>query len=77
MVILWPDIEAGTDLVTSSLDGFSDHLTSKLDDFGDHLDSILDACNISHLASILDALISKLAEIIAIFDIRASKIKAR
>ncbi len=42
MVILWPDIKAGTDLVTSNLDGFSDHLTSKLDGFGDHLDSILD-----------------------------------
>ncbi len=28
MVILWPDIESGSDLVTSNLDGFSDHLTS-------------------------------------------------
>ena len=56
---------------------FSDHLTSKRDGFGNHLDSILDACNLSHLASILDALTSKLAEIIARFDIRASKIKAR
>jgi hypothetical protein len=77
MVVLWPDIEAGTDLVTSSLDGFRNHLTSKLDGFGDHLDSILDACNLSHLASILDALILKLAEIIARFDMRASKIEAR
>jgi hypothetical protein len=77
MFILWLDIKAGTDLVTSSLDGFSDHLTSKLDGFGNHLDSILDACSLSHLALIVDARISKLAEIIAIFNIRASKIKAR
>ncbi len=54
MVILWLDIESGSDLVTSNLDGFSDHLTSILDGFGNHLDSILDACP-SHLASILDA----------------------
>ena len=43
MVILWPDIESGRDLVELYLDGFGDHLTSNLDGFGDHLDSILDA----------------------------------
>ena len=69
--------ESGTDLVTSNLDCFSDHLTLKLDGFGDHRDSILGACNLSHLASILDALISNLPQIIARFDIKASKIEAR
>ncbi len=58
MVILWPDIESGSDLVTLNLDGFSDHRTSILEGFGDHLDLILDACDPSHLASILDAPIS-------------------
>jgi hypothetical protein len=42
MVIFWPDIKSGNDLVKSNLDGFGDHLTLKLDGFGDHLDSILD-----------------------------------
>ncbi len=76
MVILWPDIESGRDLVESDLDGFGNHLTSNLDGFGDHLDSILDARVPSHLDSILDGPISNLAKIIARFDIRASKIKA-
>jgi hypothetical protein len=42
MVGLLPNIEAGTELVASCLDGFRGHLTSKLDGFGDHLASILD-----------------------------------
>jgi hypothetical protein len=42
MVRWWPNIEAGTELATSGLDGFSNNLTSKLDGFGDHQDSILD-----------------------------------
>jgi hypothetical protein len=55
MVILWPDIESGRDLVSSSLDGFGDHLTLNLDGLGDHLDSVLDGC-LSHLDLILDGL---------------------
>jgi hypothetical protein len=31
MVMLWPDIESGSDLVTSNLDDFSDHVTSIFD----------------------------------------------
>jgi hypothetical protein len=77
MVILWPDIKSGRDLVESNLDGFGDHLTSNLDGFGNRLDSILDAHVPSHLDSILDGPISNLAKIIAIFDIKASKIEAR
>ncbi len=77
MVILWPDIKSGRDLVESDLDGFGKHLTSNLDGFGDHQDSILDACVPSHLDSILDGPISNLAKIIARFNIKASKIKAR
>ena len=76
MVILWPDIESGRDLVESDLDGFGNHLTSNLDVFGNHLDSILDARVPSHLDLILDGPISNLAKIIARFYIRASKIKA-
>ncbi len=75
MVILWPDIESGSDLVTSNLDGFSNHPILILDGFGNHLDLILDACP-NHLASILDAPISNLAQIFARFDIGASKIEA-
>jgi hypothetical protein len=52
MVILWPDIESGRDLVESDLDGFGDHLTSNLDSFGDHLNLILDARVPSHLHQI-------------------------
>jgi hypothetical protein len=77
MVILWPDIESGRDLVESDLDGFGDHLTLNLDGFCDHLDLILDAHVPSHLDSILDGPISNLAKIIARFNIRASKIEAR
>ncbi len=73
MVILWPDIESGRDLVELDLDGLGDHLKSNLDGFGDHLDLILDARVPSHLDSILDGPISNLAKIIARFDIRASK----
>ena len=61
MVILWPDIESGRDLVELYLDGFGDHLTLNLDGFGDHLDSILDARVPSHLDSILDGPILNLA----------------
>ncbi len=76
MVILWPDIESGRDLVESYLDGFGNHLTLNLDGFGDHLDSILDARVPSHLDSILDGPISNLGKIIARLDMRASKIEA-
>ncbi len=76
MVILWPDIESGRDLVEPDLDGFGDHLKLNLDGFGNHLDSILHALVPSHLDSILDGSISNLALIIARFDIRASKIEA-
>ncbi len=55
MVILWPDIESGRDLVESDLYGFCDHLTLNLDGFGNHLDLILDGC-LNHLDSILDGL---------------------
>ena len=55
MVILWPDIESGRDLVESDLDGFGNHLILNLDGFGDHLDSILDG-RLNHLDSILDGL---------------------
>jgi hypothetical protein len=55
MVILWPDIELGRDLVESDLDGFGNHLTLNLDGFGDHLDSILDG-RLNHLDLILDGL---------------------
>jgi hypothetical protein len=64
-------------LVESDLDGFGDHLTSNLDGFGNHLDLVLDAHVPSHLDSILDGPILNLAKIIARFNIRASKIKAR
>jgi hypothetical protein len=77
MVILWPDIESGRDLVELDLDGFGNHLTLNLDGFGNHLDSILDARVPSNLDLILDGPISNLAKIIASFDIRASKIEAR
>jgi hypothetical protein len=55
MVILWPDIESGRDLVELALDGFGDHLTSNLDGFGNHLDLKLDGC-LNYLDSILDGL---------------------
>jgi hypothetical protein len=61
MVILWPDIESGRDLVESDLDGFGNHQTSNLDGFGNHLDLILDARVPSHLDSILDGPILNLA----------------
>ncbi len=62
MVILWPDIESGRDLVESYLNGFGDHLTSNLDGFGNHLDFILDARVPSHLNSTLDGPISNLTK---------------
>jgi hypothetical protein len=42
MVILWPDIESGTDLVTSNLDGFKRPSNFNSRWLWHHLDSILD-----------------------------------